>query len=149
MNYLIRSLLVLFITISPFLVLAQQHEIIFQQCYGGSDVEAIKNLQKSSEKYLIFGSTHSIDGDVSYNHGRHDLWLFETDLSGNIYWEKVYGGSDHEWAKNMLPLDDGGYLLFGSAWSTDGDVSGLHGGGFLVGAYRQPGKSALAKMLRR
>ncbi len=129
MNYFFKYFIVVIILLLPTYLIAQQHEIIFQQCYGGSDVEALKNIQKSSEKYLIFGSTHSIDGDVSYNHGRHDLWLFETDLSGNIYWEKVYGGSDHEWAKNMLHLDDGGYLLFGSSFSTDGEVSGLHGGG--------------------
>jgi hypothetical protein len=108
---------------------AQQHEIIFQQCYGGADVDAIKSLKQIINGKIIFGNTHSINGDISFNHGRNDLWLFKTDSVGTILWENTYGGSDHEWAVNMLQAENNGYLLFGSTFSDDGDVSGLHGGG--------------------
>jgi len=122
-------LLLLLFSISSFKLTAQQHEIVFQQCYGGADVDAVKSLKQIINGKIIFGSTHSINGDISFNHGRNDLWLFKTDSVGTVLWENTYGGSDHEWSVNMLQTEHNGYLLFGSTFSDDGDVTGLHGGG--------------------
>jgi len=129
MKSLICYVAVFMVFTIPVYLKAQQHEIVFQQCYGGADVDAVKSLKQIINGKIIFGSTHSINGDISFNHGRNDLWLFKTDSVGTVLWENTYGGSDHEWAVNMLQAEDNGYLLFGSTFSDDGDVSGLHGGG--------------------
>lgn len=77
---------------------------------------------------MIFGVTNSIDGDISYNHGMEDYWLLETDTSGNIIWEKTYGGSNSEYSENMIKSSDNGYIMFGFTFSNDGDITNFHGG---------------------
>lgn len=41
--------------------------------------------------------------------------------------QKCYGGSRNDFAKDVLQLPDGGYMVVGSSFSNDGDVSGHRG----------------------
>lgn len=122
-------LLLLLFSISPFKLTAQQHEIIFQQCYGGSLTEAPFDIIIGDNSYCIVAGTSSLDGDVSFNHGKGDIWLCKIGLDGTIQWQNTFGGTQDETPRQLLLLEDGGYLLFGGTFSDDGDVSGLHGGG--------------------
>ncbi len=108
---------------------AQEFDIMFQQCYGGSDWDGSKTILPYNNGFYLFGNTSSNDGDVSFNYGKTDYWLFQTDENGQIIWEKTYGGSDEDYPSNMLPTPDGGFMLFGHTYSTDGDVVGNHGDG--------------------
>jgi hypothetical protein len=108
---------------------AQEFEIIFQQCYGGSVWEGAWTVLPKNDGFIAFCSTSSSDGDVSYNHGKNDYWLFQTDENGQIIWEKTYGGSEEDYPSNMLPTPDGGFVLFGETFSTNGDVDCNHGDG--------------------
>ncbi|MDD3111061.1 MAG: hypothetical protein PHU26_02060, partial [Methanofollis liminatans] len=46
----------------------------------------------------------------------------------SIAWQRCLGGSDDDRAKSVFQTADGGYILIGETGSTDGDVSGNHGG---------------------
>lgn len=108
---------------------AQQFDIEFQECFGGSggDVSVdMKMLADSS--FIILGLTTSHDGDISFNHGEGDFWLVKTNKFGELIWEKTYGGSDSESPTNLAITSTGDYILFGDTQSNDGDVSGNHGG---------------------
>ena len=48
--------------------------------------------------------------------------------TGKIEWEKCYGGSKDEVAFSIEQTSDGGYIVAGNSNSTDGDVTGHHGG---------------------
>jgi hypothetical protein len=61
-------------------------------------------------------------GTVSY-----DYWVIKIDNSGNIEWEKKYGGSDDEQVGNIIQTIDGGYIVTGSSRSNDRDISINHG----------------------
>jgi hypothetical protein len=108
---------------------AQEFEIIFQQCYGGSMGEAPYTLLPTEDELITFGGTTSNDGDILFNHGKTDFWLFKTNDIGEIVWEKTYGGSEQDYPSNMLPTPDGGFVLFGETYSIDGDVDCNHGDG--------------------
>jgi len=55
--------------------------------------------------------------------GYHDgASLTRTDASGNLQWERVYGGSRHM-ASAVSVTPDGGYVLTGQAWSETCDDS--------------------------
>ena len=77
--------------------------------------------------YVLVGKTNSIDGDINFYHGDYDCWVIKIDSVGNIEWEHTYGGSYTEGASDIIQTSDGNYLLGASVWSSDGDISALHG----------------------
>ena len=107
----------------------QSVNIDWQHCYGGTDADNGKSVKMIDNGNLItLSSSKSNDIDVSINHGDFDFWLFETDEYGNLLWEKSFGGSDEDIPVELMISNDDGFILFGSTWSNDGDVSGNHGG---------------------
>jgi hypothetical protein len=46
---------------------------------------------------------------------------------GNIQWQKSIGGSNNEFASDVQQTSDGGYIIAGTTYSVDGDISGNHG----------------------
>ncbi|MGB3074225.1 MAG: hypothetical protein WBB36_02835, partial [Chitinophagales bacterium] len=46
----------------------------------------------------------------------------------SIEWQKCLGGSGYEIAKSVQQTSDGGFIVAGYTESTDGDISGNHGG---------------------
>ena len=103
--------------------------IQWQGCYGGSEYDDAGGIVQSENGYLVLGTTGSYDGDVSNFHGVYDIWVTSIDSLGNLLWERAYGGSEQEYATNIIK-DSFGYYYFGG-WvsSNDGDVqSGTHGG---------------------
>ena len=103
-------------------------EILWQKCYGGSDWEIAGDIIEDDEGYTFIGFTQSNDGDVSFNHGETndetaDLWLVHIDNTGNLLWEKSFGGTDDEFGKQLFKTINNGYILFGVTNSNDGDVN--------------------------
>src|SRR5258706_80136 len=43
-----------------------------------------------------------------------------------IEWQKCLGGTGDDHAYSIQQTTDGGYIVAGSTWSNDGDVSGNH-----------------------
>ncbi len=69
---------------------SQTHDIIWQNCYGGSDIDAANSILEKGDEYLIIGITASNDGNISFNHGGlYDAWVFETNAEGELIWENV------------------------------------------------------------
>lgn len=101
----------------------EEGEIEWEKSYGGSAYDlALTISPKEDGGYVFGGTTESSDGDISAHKGNSDIWVWETDAQGNIIWEKTYGGSSNDRIYNMLPLDNGGFILIGSTDSFDGDV---------------------------
>lgn len=100
----------------------------WQQCYGGSDNDFVLGLLELNDGYLLSCMGQSNDGDLvgSGWHGDHDIWVIRTDLFGNIIWQKCYGGSEYDDARNIFQTVDGNFVLFGRTRSFDGDVVGNH-----------------------
>ncbi len=100
----------------------------WQQCLGGSSEDASSSvIQTSNNHFMALGRTNSNDSDVTGNHGGVDFWAVELDTSGNMVWQKCYGGSGHDFGTSIAPAQDGGYIMAGSSQSADGDVSGNYG----------------------
>lgn len=104
--------------------------ILWSKSLGGTGYDEINDVCEDGHGgYLIACSTQSIDGMVSGNHsssGFSDIWIIRIDSSGNVLWEKCYGGTQEETAAGIIHLFNGHFMVIGSANSSDGDVIGLH-----------------------
>jgi uncharacterized repeat protein (TIGR01451 family) len=107
--------------------------IQWQKCIGGSDDDNGNTLlQMSDGSYMMAGSTSSDDGDVTpHNFGANpseDAWVVKLSNQGALLWQRPLGGWHPEKFYAMKPTLDGGYLLAGTTFSDNRDVSGNHGG---------------------
>jgi gliding motility-associated-like protein len=108
---------------------SQAPSIQWQKCFGGSSSEGIWDLVPASDGgCLMTGSSNSNDGDLSGNNGEGDVWVVKTDATGNIQWQKNLGGSRRDEGYDACQTPDGGYIVTAISNSTDGDVTGNHGG---------------------
>jgi len=85
--------------------------------YGGSSFElAYCVIQTSNGGYVFTGVTGS------YGAGSSDFWLVKIDASGNMEWDKTYGGAKPDQALHIIQTSDGGYAItgyeesFGAGW---------------------------------
>ena len=78
-------------------------------------------LQTNDGGYIFTGYTMSDDGDVTGNHGGGDMWVVRLDTSGNILWQKCYGGTGRDSGSSIIELRDGNFSVCGNTYSSDGD----------------------------
>jgi hypothetical protein len=84
----------------------------WNQTYGGSGSDQARSLVETSDGgYALAGSTSS------FGAGESDFWLVKTDSSGNMEWNKTYGGTDYEEALSLVATSDGGYAIAGDVGS--------------------------------
>ena len=98
-------------------------EIVWQNSLGGSSVDAAWSVQAiSNGGYILTGTTNSIDGDVTMNQGGNDVWVLELSSTGDLVWQKTYGGEAEDRGREIQLTSDGGYVLVASSSSLGGDI---------------------------
>jgi hypothetical protein len=96
------------------------------RCYGGKSWDAFTCIRQLDTAYIVSGYTFSTDGDITLNHGQSDAWVLKLSKTGDIIWQKTYGGKRVDKANSIIQTNDGGYIYCGTTNSTDGDVTGTH-----------------------
>ena len=100
--------------------LDENRNIIWDKTYGGTGVDRLTSIiQTTDGGYLIGGSSNSdISAEKTDNsRGNIDIWIIKIDQSGNIMWQKTFGGSNSDWVQSLIETPDGGYILAGSSHS--------------------------------
>jgi uncharacterized repeat protein (TIGR01451 family) len=114
-----------------------QPDIQWQKTLGGSDMDNGYEIKPTSDGgFITVGESKSNNGNVSGHHANAspgstydiDVWVVKTDMFGNIQWQQSFGGTSMDYATDVLQTADGGYIVMCTAYSTDGDVVGSHGG---------------------
>jgi len=87
--------------------------VTWMNTYGtsGNDVSYANGLENEDESYLVAGATNS------FGTGDFDFWLLKLDSTGNIIWQKTYGGIKRDVATALQQTTDGGYILTGQTAS--------------------------------
>lgn len=137
--YVVFCLAVLLVTLKSTYSQNRTHSIDWSRCYGGSrdENESIRPganfiLPLPDGGYIFAGGTQSIDGDIDKSKRRDDtfikdscinddIWIVKLSQSGQIEWEKYFGGSLSDFVFDIKPTSDGGYILCGLAGSINGD----------------------------
>lgn len=103
-------------------------DVEWKKTYGGNDSDIIYSIHQTTDAgYIVGGSSKSINGDVTGNHGLEDSWIVKLDSSGAIEWQKSLGGTNIDGAIKIIQTAEGGYITVGVSKSNNGDVSLNHG----------------------
>ena len=93
---------------------------VWDKTMGGVYIDFIRKIIETPDGgFLLCGNSESQkSGDkISPNYGSYDYWVVKTDGSGNLQWEKSYGGADKEDLYAAVKLPAGGYMLAGTSTS--------------------------------
>ena len=112
---------------------------LWDKTYGGSDDDVLLHVEAISDGYVLAGSSKSgIGGEKSQaNQGDLDYWVIKIDLSGNIVWDKTFGGDDTDGGTGnnqfikAKATSDNGFIVGGRSRSgATGDKSDTTRGAF-------------------
>jgi hypothetical protein len=95
--------------------------------FGGTGYDSFNDIAQTYDGgYIAVGQTGSNDGDVSGNHGGSDVWAVKLNSSGNIEWQKCFGGSGDDFGDAVVQTFYDGYAITGFTNSNDGNIQGNH-----------------------
>ncbi|MBW6490090.1 MAG: T9SS type A sorting domain-containing protein [Lentimicrobium sp.] len=108
--------------------------VLWQKCYGGTARDIPNSIFPTPNGgYIIIGETESNDGDVSGKHNVHgqfsDIWVFKINATGDLLWQKCFGGLGYErltWS-GVIDNGDGSYVITATIFnnSNSGDLTCL------------------------
>ena len=97
--------------------------LIWEKSYGGSGIDEARAITNSGDgNFIIVGDTRSTGGDISENKGGADLWVIKINPSGELLWEKTFGGNSFDVGRSVYKTQDNGFLISGSSRSSGGDL---------------------------
>jgi hypothetical protein len=109
-------------------------KIQWQKCLGGTGYETAYDLEITDDGgYIIAGQTSSNDGDVTGNHATAasgatlDAWVVRLSPTGDILWQKCFGGSGTDAFYDIIELPDHNFAAVGLTNSSNGDVTQAFG----------------------
>lgn len=81
------------------------HAIEWAKTYGGASSDTAQSIQQTSDGgYIVAGWTSS------FGAGNDDAWVLKLDPSGDVVWQKTYGGANNDYAYSIQQTSDGGYI---------------------------------------
>ena len=91
---------------------SSEGEFLWNRTYGkvGYELECFAGQQTSDGGYMLIGGSRGFFADYG------DAWLGKTDETGDMLWNRTYGGEGHEYAFSGQQTADGGYILAGVAY---------------------------------
>ncbi len=96
--------------------------------YGGTNNDRSHAVVRSDDGgFVMSGFTESNDFDIDNSRGSYDFWVVKIDNTGNLAWEKSFGGTGIERAQDIAKTNDGGFVITGSTFSNDVDISKNNG----------------------
>jgi len=102
--------------------------LLWEKSFGGSQIDEAYAISETNDgNYIIVGDTRSNDLDVSNNKGAADLWAIKITPTGNIVWEKTFGGISFDAGRSISKTKTGDFIISGNSRSTDGNLSSNNG----------------------
>jgi Secretion system C-terminal sorting domain len=108
--------------------------IIRKKNFGGSSEDDVYDVKiYNNDRWVLTGSTGSINGDVTGNHGSTDAWVVKLNADWSIIKQKCFGSTGQDIGNGIVVLP-GGFAVAARVNANNGDVTGLKGGydGFMI-----------------
>jgi hypothetical protein len=88
--------------------------------FGGNFTDTPEQILPTADQgFIIAGGSDSSDTDISNNLGTYDFWVIRISGSGDLLWERSFGGSEIDEAFAMVPAPDGNFFVAGTTRSND------------------------------
>lgn len=81
--------------------------MLWNSSYGGSKLDTFLSIVETGSHFVLSGYS------ASFGKGLNEVWLVQTNLDGNMQWNKTYGGPNDEQAYAMVQANDGGFAMAG------------------------------------
>lgn len=108
--------------------ISRDGEMLWERSYGGSGIEVSYDITATADgAFVVVGNTFSSDGDVSRNHGESDIWMIKIGDTGDLLWERTFGGSGFDAAQGVSLRKNGGFIITGNSKSGDTDLTANQG----------------------
>lgn len=108
--------------------ISETGSLVWEKSFGGDQIDEARGIEKTNDgNFMIVGTTRSNSIDVSQSNGAGDVWIIKISPSGDLLWEKTYGGGSFDSGLSISKTQDNGYLISGNSRSEDGDVSTNNG----------------------
>jgi len=108
--------------------LTTEGELEWSKYFGGTFTDTAYDVIEMVEGgFMIVGSSDSTDVDINDNKGSYDFWVIRISETGELVWEKNYGGDEIDEAHGICSSGDGNYLIVGDTRSSNDDVSTNNG----------------------
>ena len=78
---------------------------------GANEDVALAIVQTTDGGYAVAGYTYS------FGAGDRDYYIVKLDASGNLQWNKTFGGVNYEYGETIVQTNDGGYAMAGFTYS--------------------------------
>ncbi|MDD1719741.1 MAG: hypothetical protein LUQ25_06755 [Methanoregulaceae archaeon] len=102
---------------------------LWNRLYGGDRDDVLSTVRKTPDGgFAAIGYTGSGYGQVTGNHGLHDIWVVRMRSDGTMMWGRCYGGSSYDYGSDIALARDGGFVIAGYTMSDDGQAAVNHGG---------------------
>lgn len=96
--------------------------LLWEKTIGGSSFDVGRAIFKSQESgYLIAGGSRSSNNGLK-NNGQSDAWLLKIDESGNVIWQKSFGGSEVDFLYDIVETSNLSIIAVGESGSKNGDI---------------------------
>jgi uncharacterized delta-60 repeat protein len=91
---------------------APEVQTTWSKAYGGISWDEATSIRQTPDGgYIVGGLT------FSFGHGESDFWLLKTNSTGDMQWNRTFGGADFEKAFSVQVTSDGGYIVAGYTYS--------------------------------
>ena len=90
----------------------QNLNCIWSNNFGGTNVEWASSITNDSN-----GNLMACGYTLSEGAGGYDMWVIKVNSDGELMWQKTYGGPDWDFAKQIIPHSNGGFLVCGNTYS--------------------------------
>ncbi|MGB6267594.1 MAG: hypothetical protein WBF67_01170 [Olleya sp.] len=96
----------------------------WEKSFGSTEIDEARAIIKSGDgNYFIVGDTRGDNTDVSTNLGAADVWLIKISPTGQLLWDKSYGGENFDVGLAIATTNDDGFVICGSSRSASGNVT--------------------------
>ncbi len=106
--------------------ISKNGQVLWQKAFGGSDWDQPSHVFSTTDGGFVLLGTSWSEQIVGFNRAG-DIVMIKFDKEGKQEFVKTFGGSADDIARKGMEVDEG-YVIAGTTWSNDGNVSQKHGG---------------------